>query len=65
MSVNFVPRGPWGGRITMLATGLGRVVGAADVVVVFDPPPPPHATRAVNAKTTAAVASHSRDRVRI
>lgn len=65
MRVNFVPTGPWGGRISMLATGFGSVVGAADVVVVFDPPPPPHATRLVNAKTTAAVAGHSRDRFRM
>src|SRR5437763_16052294 len=66
MSVNAVPTGPDEGRISMSATGLGSVGGGPVVVVAFEPPPPPpHAARAANAKTAAAVAGPSRDRIRM
>jgi hypothetical protein len=65
ISVNAVPTGPWAGRITMFATGLGSVVGGPDVVVVAFDPPPPHAAMPTDAKTAAAVTGHSRDRIRI
>src|SRR5438128_1981936 len=63
INVNIVPTGPWAGRTSMLATGLGSVVLTRDVVVVdFDPPPPPHAAP-MNAAPSATTARTGRSRI--